>query len=299
MMPLKHVKVETLVGKGVFKVSCKSEELILYSLDGANSSQRWTEAIAEAAEACRANAATLRKESSKREPARRPDLLKLRRESLSQIMLKRQKKCATNTTRMVLRSSAANTPEKASDCSSPVRLPFSSPRKRKEAGTSTTESPIKVKKADAENATPKVRRTVNEAIPMLVQLRAKKVNRPAWKTLSLSRKEKLKEEEAKEPTSLFRSPSLYANEEDQQRNAAMSSYLSGRMCPLTPSQQPTDVAHLANSKPSAATPSPAAARRRLQMELKEKIGSPEEPPVSADHFLKEAEREQRSACRLM
>lgn len=31
MMPLKHTRVETLVGKGVFKITCKSEELILYS----------------------------------------------------------------------------------------------------------------------------------------------------------------------------------------------------------------------------------------------------------------------------
>ncbi len=31
MMPLKHTQVETLVGKGVFKISCKKEELILYS----------------------------------------------------------------------------------------------------------------------------------------------------------------------------------------------------------------------------------------------------------------------------
>ena len=32
MLPLKHCKVENLVGKGVFKLTCQREELILYSI---------------------------------------------------------------------------------------------------------------------------------------------------------------------------------------------------------------------------------------------------------------------------
>ena len=87
MMPLKHTKVEALVGKGLFKVSCRGEELILYSQDGGNTSESWVDCITEAAEKHKRDAATLRKESSRREPIRRPELLKMRRESLSQIMI--------------------------------------------------------------------------------------------------------------------------------------------------------------------------------------------------------------------
>ena len=39
MLPLKNCKVETLVGKGVFKLICQREELILYSNDGSQSSE--------------------------------------------------------------------------------------------------------------------------------------------------------------------------------------------------------------------------------------------------------------------
>ena len=44
LMPLKHAKVDLLVGKGVFKVTCQKEELILYSADG-NTSEEWVAAI--------------------------------------------------------------------------------------------------------------------------------------------------------------------------------------------------------------------------------------------------------------
>ena len=45
LMPLKYAKVDMLVGKGVFKISCQKEELILYSSDGGSSSEQWVEAI--------------------------------------------------------------------------------------------------------------------------------------------------------------------------------------------------------------------------------------------------------------
>ena len=44
LMPLKYARVDMLVGKGVFKVSCQKEELILYSTDGSTSEQ-WVEAV--------------------------------------------------------------------------------------------------------------------------------------------------------------------------------------------------------------------------------------------------------------
>ena len=85
VLPLKAIKAEMLVGKGVFKLTCQKEELILYSVEG-GSAQEWVDAIKEAINKCKRNAATLRKESSKREPLKRPDLMKMRRESLTQLM---------------------------------------------------------------------------------------------------------------------------------------------------------------------------------------------------------------------
>ena len=52
--------VETLVGKGVFKLSCQKEELILYSNDGSQSSEEWVNAITLAIAQHRSNSASLR-----------------------------------------------------------------------------------------------------------------------------------------------------------------------------------------------------------------------------------------------
>lgn len=124
-----------------------------------------------------------------------------------------------------------------------------------------------------------------------VSLRKKKVSRPTWKTLSLSRKNKLKEEESGPAAGdLFKSPSIYGNRDNiggGEAPSVMSSYLSGKpkirrfntqttvsnlfqvfqwdfffsgkICPLTPSQQQTDISHL------------------VQRELKEKLKSPDYP----------------------
>ena len=85
VFPLKAVKAEMVVGKGVFKLTCQKEELILYSVEG-GSAQEWVDSIKDAINVYKRNASTLRKESSKREPIKRPDLMKMRRESLSQLM---------------------------------------------------------------------------------------------------------------------------------------------------------------------------------------------------------------------
>ena len=54
--------METLVGKGVFKLSCQKEELILYSNDGSQSSEEWVNAISLAIAQHRSNSASLRYE---------------------------------------------------------------------------------------------------------------------------------------------------------------------------------------------------------------------------------------------
>ena len=90
-----------------------------------------------------------------------------------------------------------------------------------------------------------------------VQLRAKwnkKINSStsAWKTLSLSRRDKVKNDASSQ---IFRSPSIYENnakEEENEENTdnnIMNRYLSGKMVPLTPSQQPTNVSHLVKNDP--------------------------------------------------
>ena len=93
-----------------------------------------------------------------------------------------------------------------------------------------------------------------------VQLRAKltkKINRStsAWKTLSLSRRDKVKNDSSQ----IFRSPSIYENKDNQDQggrdnnsdnNSIMTHYLSGKICPLTPSQEPTNVDHLVETNPN-------------------------------------------------
>eukprot|EP00095_Tigriopus_kingsejongensis_P006553 maker-scaffold235_size242898-snap-gene-0.10 protein:Tk06553 transcript:maker-scaffold235_size242898-snap-gene-0.10-mRNA-1 annotation:"protein tag-52" len=258
LLPLKATKVETLVGRGVFKLTCQKEELILYSAE--ENSEEWIEDINQAAVQLKKDAATLRKESSRREPMKRPDLLKMRRDSLSQIMFNSTKPKAT-----------------------PRRLAFgASPKKKRPAPDtpkSKCESPSKVKKM-TENDTPTKRMTRSAAkenaspdcalmmpppnpgtsTPSSVQMRSKKVNRPAWKALSLTRKDKLKEEHSSNASALFRSPSIYDGS-DEDRNPVMTTYLSGKICPLTPSQRQTDVAHLAQKE--ASPPSPEDLSRAL------------------------------------
>ena len=106
-----------------------------------------------------------------------------------------------------------------------------------------------------------------------VQIRAKlnkKINKStsAWKTLSLSRRDKVKSLNS-DSSQIFRSPSIYENQELQNKNeenegTVMKRYLSGKFCPLTPSQQPTNVEHLVqnpnpNSEIVPASPTSALA----------------------------------------
>ena len=100
-------------------------------------------------------------------------------------------------------------------------------------------------------------------------MRQKKVNRPAWKTLSLSRKDKLKEEESTSKTSLFRSPSIYDSDEEEEvkDDTVMTTYLSGKICPLTPSQRQTDISHL------------------VTQELKDRLSSPERTRYEEDEDM--------------
>merc|ERR1719336_3139313 len=88
VLPLKHMTVEEVVGKGVFTLKCQNENLILYSPNAEDSD--WVDQIQKAVRTLKKNKATLRRESSMFQPMRKPDLIKLRRESLGRIMLMRK-----------------------------------------------------------------------------------------------------------------------------------------------------------------------------------------------------------------
>ena len=248
MLPLKHCKVENLVGKGVFKLTCQREELILYSIDGAQSSEEWVDCITKAITKHKTNSATLRKESSRRDPIKRPDIMKMRRESLGQILLLRKGLLTPSRHKMILRE------RKDLTSSSPGNSPIVfSPRSKKRPIPMDLDEELE--NNTPESKTAKVETPKREMAPppvANVQLRAKltkKINRStsAWKTLSLSRRDKVKNDSSQ----IFRSPSIYENkEEGADNNSIMTHYLSGKICPLTPSQEPTNVDHLVETNPN-------------------------------------------------
>jgi hypothetical protein len=93
-------------------------------------------------------------------------------------------------------------------------------------------------------------------------MRAKRFQRPlSWRSLSLSRKDHLKSESRRSKGALFRSPSIYEDEretmgdEDKEDGDVMASYLAEKICPLTPSQKPTNISHLVQRNPQLSSPS--------------------------------------------
>merc|ERR1719270_1214605 len=221
MLPLKNCKVETLVGKGVFKLICQREELILYSNDGSQSSEEWVGAISSAITKHKSNSATLRKESSRRDPVKRPDIMKMRRESLGQILLLRKGILTPAKHKMVLRErrdlscSPGNSPIVFSPRSKkrPAPIPMDM-GEGQETGSEpqTPSSPSKksIKLDDSStngHFTPKEKTLPPPVANVQVRARInKKINKStsAWKTLSLNRKDKVKNDASQ----IFRSPSI-------------------------------------------------------------------------------------------
>ncbi len=249
-------------------------------------------------------------DSVKREPLRRVDMLKMRRDSLSQIMFNASKKKV-----MALRPKKSDNSSAHTPAAAPRKPPLMGTaarcvtggkimakdafmacfRKRRQQDplpptpdqiASSSSSPSKIAKKENETprrsakkqpappppppksttkakTSPKQQPKVDDddtASESSVKLRSRKIIRPAWKSLSLSsRKDKLKEEADRSKqasAAVFRSPSIYDAERkgsssststaggSQTPNPVMASYLSGKICPLTPSQQQTDVSHL-------------------------------------------------------
>jgi hypothetical protein len=287
LLPLKHTMVEQVVGKGVFTIKCQKEQLTLYS--GKAEDADWVDTIQTAIRTLKKNSASLQKErrSSMFQPMRKQDMVKMRRESLSKIMLirkideaRQEKDKAEKKTRSPLAVLAELSP-----------LGRSSPRRKRDKEDQGAGSPAKLKRVaeeaaenhmafrpPAEETTPKCLKTTTKKTPVKriaptpprrsprtpgastdaagVVLRKPRV-KPNFKTqtrnslrsLTLGRSvaglagiRKPRPTTVHQSSTIFRSPSIY--DEPSTRNDAMTTYLSGKIVPLTPSSKPTNVDHL-------------------------------------------------------
>jgi len=131
LLPLKHMSVEEVVGKGVFTIRCQKEELVLYSSSAEDSD--WVESINKAVKLHKKNKKSLKRESSMFEPMRKKEMLKLRRESLGTIM--RMRKRDQDKVKMM---------KKELKISSPSFLMNITPRKRKERDEKKAEEKLEL-----------------------------------------------------------------------------------------------------------------------------------------------------------
>merc|ERR1719154_399072 len=132
-------------------------------------------------------------------------------------------------------------------------------RKAKENQTPTRTTPSRKSKRAPSAPTSSKDDTKLKPVPSSSKISDKKANskkgtktefrknpRNSVKSLSLHRAKQLKKDEAKH-TTIFRSPSIYDEDREPVRNRnedTMTTYLSGKIVPLTPSTRPTNVDHL-------------------------------------------------------
>ena len=286
VLPLKHTMVEEVVGKGVFTIKCQTESLILYSPNAEDTD--WVDQIQKAIRTLKKNKATLRRESSMFQPMRKPDLIKLRRESLGRIMQMRKAdegKMENVKTETKSRSPLRIlTPKKRAARDGLSGSPFKLKRLQEEEEASPGPEVIEVIEPleglgeEIENEpspSASVRRTpprmnlrsrVNQsfASPELLLRRKHKTDiLRHTKSMTLGRLGRQKKEN---PSAIFRSPSIYedhgkvdlgAEPVKKEEEDTMTSYLSGKICPLTPSIKPCNVDHLAKKTPSPVQVKPA------------------------------------------
>jgi len=322
VLPLKHTSVEHVVGKGVFTIKCQKEELVVYTTNkNGDGDANWVEDIQRTIAQLKKNSASLKRESNKFEPMRKPDILKLRRESLSKIMLMRNSgenaraELKANTrTKSPIRTALSprkrrqqpktggTDPENSNSSTSggtssggsdggdvytspnklkkivespstitakPSACPKSGkpanraastsaavrrtpPRRAKEnVATTTSSSAIEQTRRGTKEGKTKVRPldeedTTDTSVVLRTKTKTSFRSQPrnSLRSLSLRRTSKLRE--VSPPKPIFRSPSIYdepksilLTEED-----TMTTYLSGKIVPLTPSARPTNVEHL-------------------------------------------------------
>ena len=264
VLPLKHTTVEEVVGKGVFIIKCQAETLMLYSPKAEDSD--WVDQIKKAIRVLKKNRTTLKRESSMFQPMRKPDLIKVRRESLGKIMLMRK----SDEAKLEMLKKDSKTSLKS-------QLRLLSPMKRP-AKDSLNGSPFKLKRlveeekspapstaASAASASPSFAKPSSPAVRASPRLRArnnssldspefKENQRRNTKTLTLERLVGgYRQNRARKVGTIFRSPSIYDENNSrlflEREPDTMSSYLSGKICPLTPSTKPCNVEHLVHSRP--------------------------------------------------
>ena len=262
VLPLKHTTVEEVVGKGVFIIKCQAENLMLYSPKAEDSD--WVDQIKKAVRVLKKNRTTLKRESSMFQPMRKPDLIKVRRESLGKIMLMRK----TDEAKMEMLKKDSKTSLKS-------QLRLLSPMKRP-AKDSLSGSPFKLKRlveeekspapsaaSETSSASPIFAKPSSPAVRASPRLRArndsscdspelKENQRRNTKTLTLERLVGgYRQNRARKVGTIFRSPSIYDENNSrlflERELDTMSSYLSGKICPLTPSTKPCNVEHLVQS----------------------------------------------------
>jgi len=279
VLPLKHTVVEEVVGKGVFTIKCQTENLILYSPNAEGSD--WVDQIQKAVRTLKKNKATLRRESSMFQPMRKPDLIKLRRESLGRIMLMRKAdEGKVETLKGVIRTRSPLrmlTPKKRTAKDGLAGSPLKLKRLQEESEESSPQqaaSPVQdIEPLNQSENDPSPSASVRRTPPRM-NLRSQANQDFASPELILRRKHKHKtdiirhtksmtlgrlgRQKKENPAAIFRSPSIYEdhgkvdlrNEPVKQDEDTMTSYLSGKICPLTPSIQPCNVDHLAKKTPS-------------------------------------------------
>ena len=276
LLPLKNTSVEQVVGKGVFTIKCQKEHLVLYSAKVEDSD--WVDTIQKAIRTLKKNSASLQKErrSSMFEPMRKHDMVKMRRESLSKIMLIRKIDEARREKDKL--EAKSRSPLAVLSELSPLGR---SPRRKRDSPRQGGASPTKLQRVAEEAAekhlafappqeetlpkclqTPEVKRSApapprrsprtqvtQTASSSGVVLRRPRIKtsfktqtRNSLRALTLGRSAAGMEKQNSKSATIFRSPSIY--DELPAGADTMTTYLSGKIVPLTPSAKPTNVEHL-------------------------------------------------------
>ena len=293
LLPLKSTSVEQVVGKGVFTIKCLKEHLTLFSPKAEDAD--WVDTIQATIRTHKKNSATLKKErrSSMFEPMRKPDMVKMRRESLSKIMLIR-KIDEANREKMKLETRCRSPLAVLSELSP---LGRSSPRRKRDSKNCEAAacSPAKLNRLveeaseehmafqpPKEETTPKCLMTPPRKSPTKrvaptpprrsprtqvskegastgVVMRKPKIKtsfktntRNSLRSLTLGRSVAGVKRQRTNSATVFRSPSIYDEPRPKQKEEdTMTSFLSGKIVPLTPSSKPTNVDHLVKKADAA------------------------------------------------
>merc|ERR1719394_877428 len=96
--------------------------------------------------------------------------------------------------------------------------------------------------------------------------------------------------------SIFRSPSIYDDtsrsilqERNKDEGNIMSSYLSGKICPLTPSTKPCNVDHLVKKSPDTTNTSPSSSKHSEESSVNKYVSDQTNPEVTDENKMDETD----------